>query len=414
MRVYDGSQWIAASAASQAILTKYKYVATAGQTTFSGTDANSLTLAYTVGSIIVTLNGVVLNGADYTATSGTSIVLGVAASLNDELNILSFSTFDVANTYTQSQVDAAFLTKSNPNYTGTLTGGTGVVNLGSGQFYKDASGNVGIGTVSFDGNWAPKFQVVSGANDGTGGIMVESYRPSLIFKDNSASAVRQHIVADSSSLIFGSGDASFTERMRIDSSGNLLVGQTTNGASGKVAITTANGASGSAIATTNVSGTAQYYAAAFYNNGATNSFCGGISVSGTTTTFATSSDYRLKENIAPMTGALDVVAQLKPCTYSWKSTGESTQGFIAHELQEVVPECVVGEKDAVDENDNPRYQGIDTSFLVATLTAAIQELAAASVEQQAMITSQSELINAQQAALTTLTERVAALEGAQQ
>ncbi len=170
-----------------------------------------------------------------------------------------------------------------------------------------------------------------------------------------------------------------TERARIDSSGNLLVGQTTNGASGKVAITTANGASGSAIATTNVSGTAQYYAAAFYNNGATNSFCGGISVSGTTTTFATSSDYRLKENIAPMTGALATVVQLKPCTYTWKSTGESTQGFIAHELQEVVPECVVGEKDAVNDDGSPRYQGIDTSFLVATLTAAIQE-------QQALIT----------------------------
>jgi hypothetical protein len=75
-----------------------------------------------------------------------------------------------------------------------------------------------------------------------------------------------------------------------------------------------------------------------------------------------------------MIGALDKVSALKPVTYTWKSTGEDGQGFIAHELAEVVPDCVFGEKDAVDEEENPVYQGIDTSFLVATLTAAIQEL----------------------------------------
>ena len=77
-----------------------------------------------------------------------------------------------------------------------------------------------------------------------------------------------------------------------------------------------------------------------------------------------------------MTGALAKVAQLKPVTYKWKSDGSAGQGFIAHELQAVVPDCVTGEKDAVDENGKPKYQGVDTSFLVATLTAAIQELKA--------------------------------------
>ena len=81
-----------------------------------------------------------------------------------------------------------------------------------------------------------------------------------------------------------------------------------------------------------------------------------------------------------MVGALATVAQLKPVTYKWKADGSDGQGFIAHELQAVVPDCVTGEKDAVDEEGNPKYQGIDTSFLVATLTAAIQE-------QQAMITA---------------------------
>jgi hypothetical protein len=109
-----------------------------------------------------------------------------------------------------------------------------------------------------------------------------------------------------------------------------------------------------------------------------------INAGGTGVTYSTSSDYRLKENIVLMTGALAKVAQLKPVTYTWKINGSHGQGFIAHELAEVVPDCVTGEKDAVatyiDEDGNettrPAYQGIDTSFLVATLTAAIQELTA--------------------------------------
>ena len=108
---------------------------------------------------------------------------------------------------------------------------------------------------------------------------------------------------------------------------------------------------------------------------------GSISTNGSSTAYTTSSDYRLKENIVPMTGALDKVALLKPVTYKWKVDGSDGQGFIAHELQEVVAGCVTGEKDAVEtytneegnEQTRPKYQGVDTSFLVATLTAAIQE-----------------------------------------
>jgi hypothetical protein len=144
--------------------------------------------------------------------------------------------------------------------------------------------------------------------------------------------------------------------------------------------------------------TNNYNAMVFYN--VAGSDVGTIVPGASSTAYNTSSDYRLKENIAPMTGALATVAQLNPCTFKWKATGESTQGFIAHELQEVVPECVTGTKDATrqeeyevtpavkDEQGNittpavmgtrtvPVYQGIDTSFLVATLTAAIQELKA--------------------------------------
>jgi hypothetical protein len=124
-----------------------------------------------------------------------------------------------------------------------------------------------------------------------------------------------------------------------------------------------------AYLTTASSGTQNYIS--FYSQATST---GSITTNGTTTSYITTSDYRLKEDIAPMTGALAKVAALKPVTYKWKSTGETDQGFIAHELAEVVPQCVTGQKDAVDAEGKPQYQGIDTSFLVATVVAALQEL----------------------------------------
>jgi len=107
---------------------------------------------------------------------------------------------------------------------------------------------------------------------------------------------------------------------------------------------------------------------------------GSIAINASTTSYNTSSDYRLKNTISPMTGALAKVALLKPSAYKWNVDGSDGEGFIAHELAEVCPSAVTGAKDAVDADGNPKYQGIDVSFLVATLTAAIQE-------QQAIIES---------------------------
>jgi len=171
---------------------------------------------------------------------------------------------------------------------------------------------------------------------------------------------------------YGAGN----ERMRIDSSGRLLVNL--------------NGTLGGMINSYGTSASAAYYGKVFVNGdfvfGVQNSsgtVVGGIVANASTTSYNTSSDYRLKENIAPMTGALAKVAQLKPCTYTWKEDGTDGQGFIAHELQEVISDCVSGEKDAVNADGSIKPQGVDTSFLVATLTAAIQELKA-TVDAQAV------------------------------
>lgn len=104
---------------------------------------------------------------------------------------------------------------------------------------------------------------------------------------------------------------------------------------------------------------------------------GSISVTASDTAFNTTSDYRLKENIAPISSALADIERLKPCSYNFVNVpNERRQGFIAHELQEVVPQAVTGAKDAMDEEGNPSYQGVDASKMVPLLTAAIQELTA--------------------------------------
>ena len=100
---------------------------------------------------------------------------------------------------------------------------------------------------------------------------------------------------------------------------------------------------------------------------------GGISVTTSATAYNTTSDYRLKENITPIQGAANIVMAMQPCTYTAKSDGLWYDGFLAHELQEVHPRAVLGEKDAIDEEGNPEYQTVDYSKLTPILTAALQE-----------------------------------------
>jgi len=101
---------------------------------------------------------------------------------------------------------------------------------------------------------------------------------------------------------------------------------------------------------------------------------GSISVTTTATAYNTSSDYRLKENIISVDDGITRLMQLNPARFNFIAEPTRTvDGFIAHEVQEVVPEAVTGEKDAVDDDGNPIYQGIDQSKLVPLLTAALQE-----------------------------------------
>jgi len=181
-------------------------------------------------------------------------------------------------------------------------------------------------------------------------------------------------------LTFNTSD---TERMRITSGGNILLGTTDvpNGTSiyGSAFVPVSLGRVRLAMATSDA-GNVQI--AQFFNP---NGQVGNISTNGLLTVYGTSSDYRLKKDVTPMENALSKVNLLKPYTWKWKDDSNG-QGFIAHELQEHFPEAVTGKKDGLDEDGNPEYQSLDASFLVATLTKAIQE-------QQALITSLQEQIN---------------------
>jgi hypothetical protein len=97
MKVYSSSGWTNAGSSVNGTANRFEYTATAGQTTFTGADSNSAVLAYDAGFIDVYLNGVKLAGADYTATSGTSIVLAAGAAVNDILMIVAYGTFQLAN-----------------------------------------------------------------------------------------------------------------------------------------------------------------------------------------------------------------------------------------------------------------------------------------------------------------------------
>jgi hypothetical protein len=261
----------------------------------------------------------------------------------------------------------------------------------------DSVGNVGIGTTSpsvqldlrkaATGSIGPQLSLWNTGtfnNTNTCRVSFTTDSGGSIGTPNGAiDAVQEVGTGGATSLRFSNWNGSaFGERARIDSSGKLLVGITSASAvnwysqfnrvgAGDWPVCTRGTDRGMVIRCIGSSGIAMYFET---NDGG--SVAGQISVSGTSTTYATSSDYRLKEAVQPMTGALAKVAALKPVTYKWKADGSDGEGFIAHELAEVVPQCVTGEKDAVDAEGNPVYQGIDTSFLVATLTAAIQELTA--------------------------------------
>jgi hypothetical protein len=236
------------------------------------------------------------------------------------------------------------------------TANNAILAIGRGEAATSITANEDIGNISFTdsaGNEFAEIKCSADANAGSG-----DYPGRLVFSTT----------AD--------GEGSPTERMRIDSAGNWMYGVTTfsnaskgfliSGSSGRAFIS----CSGDTVLDINrLSSTGE--AVAFRSS---STQVGSISVTGSATAYNTSSDYRLKENVVPLTGAISRVNQLQVHRFNFIADPDKTvDGFIAHEAQAVVPESVTGKKDAVDDDGNPIYQGIDQSKLVPLLTAALQE-----------------------------------------
>jgi hypothetical protein len=267
---------------------------------------------------------------------------------------------------------------------GNVTVGNNLTVSGTGN--TSFGGNVGIGTTT------PGYTLDVRATTGSISATSNTGTNYAKLQCNNSGGSYQFGIDNSAGTNFGSGTAysrviwndsstaptilytSSTERMRITSGGYLCVNATTANYNGIIAANF-TGASQVGLCLTNTYASNSGNFVVFSNSaGGT---AGYISQTGSSTiSYVATSDYRLKENVAPITTGLATVSALKPVTYDWIGVDEKGEGFIAHELAEVVPHAVVGEKDAINEDGSIKPQGVDYSKIVVHLVAAIQELSA--------------------------------------
>lgn len=241
------------------------------------------------------------------------------------------------------------LTATGANFISASTNGTERMRI-------DSSGKVGIGTTS-------------------PGRTLEVYSSAPAIKLNNGTynwtVGTGAFIDGTDSLVFYSGTLG-GEVGRFDGAGNLFVG-TTNTASGGFEVSpNYNSTLSSAFIVGHASGSASGAVYGLFRYGANS--IGSITQTGTTAVlYNTTSDYRLKNDVKPIQNALATVEALNPVSFTWID-GRPDDGFLAHEIQAVIPNCVTGEKDAVNEDGTPKYQQMDNSGVIPFLVKAIQEL----------------------------------------
>ena len=422
---------------------RFIYTATASQTTFSGADNNGKTLKYADSDFVdVFLNGVCLVPAvDYTSTTKTSVVLTQAASLNDTLEVVAYDIATIADTVSKAD-GGTFegdlgITSASPDiiltnnttedtdggrestvtFKGLQSGGEEST-LAQIQASHDATADDQKGDLIFKTNdgsdGVSPTEAMRIDSDGSVGIgattitspagfsktvlsLAGSTAPSVVLRQAVGNEMEWGLstaggffsTAHAQPLRFATNN---TERMRIDDSGVVFIGTTTETSSAKLQIVSSNTFFGfvdrAQVSTGNPAG--------FFNQAG--SQVGSISTTSSSTSFNESSDYRLKENVADISDGITRVKQLAPKRFNFIVDADTTvDGFLAHEAATVVPEAVTGTKDEVevwrehekdelpdgfsvgdnklddDGNTIPKIQGIDKSKLVPLLTAALQE-----------------------------------------
>jgi hypothetical protein len=387
-----------------------------------GTASPSAKLEVSGGDINISTNGQFLRGKD--GAGDHKILLGYSAAQTVRLS--EFCYLDVSNSrfgigttspvsaLNVSVADGGNVTISNTNdgHTGALAFGDTSSNTsgrvsydhfndsmrfdtaGTERVRLDSSGRLLVGTSSQLGNGIIQAKANSDSSTGEGilllakgdGATAGQNLGQIKFTNSTGNqAAWITALADTGWGGSGSGDypgaltfattadgtSSPTEAMRITSDGRVLFDTTGTPSASVTGAAFTPQTNGRMSLFSSTSSTASQKHVLFFNP---NGEVGSISTNASATAYTTSSDYRLKENIIPLTGASERVLQLKPSRFNFIADPDiQVDGFIAHEAQAVVPECVTGEKDAVDDKGNPIYQGIDQSKLVPLLTAALQE-----------------------------------------
>jgi len=230
---------------------------------------------------------------------------------------------------------------------------------------------------------APSTVNVKLHGSGSAGTLAGLWIRDLPRVTNDTSTFEHTYINSNNTIFFTKGSSATTssnsEKMRLDSNGQLLLGSTSQDLGERLHVAHTGGGVVCVMRTVNSSGTVQI---GFKN---ANGFVGEIVTNGSNTSYATSSDYRLKENVTYTFDATSRLKQLKPARFNFKTDADTTlDGFLAHEVSSIVPEAVIGEKDATEkytdedgkEQTRDKHQSIDQSKLVPLLVKTIQELEA--------------------------------------
>ena len=460
---------------------KHTYTATAGQTSFSGAGSEGATLSYTDSNFVdVYQNGVKLGDADYTSTSGTAIVLAQGASVDDLVEIIVFDAFSSADTVSKTdggQFDGNITMAGTLGVTGAVTANAGVVvdnitidgteiDLSSGSLTIDVEGDITIDANGGDiilkddgtefaniANSSSDLQLVSIVSDkdiilrgNDGGSFINALTLDM---SNSGDAffngdvyLAQYVVHKDDTdtfMQFGTDSTSFTQGnverfemnksagvVRIKPGGSNLIyfdgnGQSINSETRRGRLDIESNIAAYAIASwkNQVNNTGSFFLSCLNHSG---SGIGGISqASETTLAFNTSSDYRLKENVEYDWDATTRLKQLKPCRFNWISddTNTAQDGFLAHEVSDVVPIAINGVKDGT--RDIGTIKDADGNVLQEntiearkedgqTWTKTGTEVVYQSIDHSKLVPLLTKALQEQQAIIESLTARITALE----